>query len=297
MSAALEAVMPYPEDRRSLPRRLVAGARVVATPTERPNTDRIVVAASSSLGNVSGVELISRMHADQKGMAVIVLASEGQRSPEEVMLLQNLAVVAKPSQPAFFVAPDESILTRIFRAHRAGAEKMLIAAARIADHELWVWSCEPKLYRCPVSALPPLRDMLPTEVTKFEVSESGSRLHWPQGDVDLTLESIRAVADPAFRGSQARKYRVDAQRYAKAIRTLREKHGLSQSAITGLSDRAVRRIEQGERIPHSSTLEKLAKAHGMAVSQYMSELAALSATGARGAQSATRQDLYGASAR
>jgi hypothetical protein len=288
MSAALEAIVPYPEDRRFLSKSLVAGARMVAAPSERPNTDRIVLAASISLGNVSGVELISRLQAHQKGMAVVVLASEGQRSPEEVMLLQNLAVMAQPEQPTFFVAPDEATVTRIFRAHRAGAEEKLIAAARIADDEIWVWSCEPKLYRCPISALPPLRDVPQSEVAQFKISESGSRLHWPQGDIDLTLESIRAVADPAFRALQDRKYRVDAQRYAKAIRTLREKHGLSQSAITGLSARAVRRIEQGERIPHSSSLEKLAKAHGMSLSQYMQELAALSAPGARSESPAKR---------
>jgi hypothetical protein len=245
---------------------------VVAAPSERTNVDRIVVAASSSLG---GIELISRIQSLHKGMAVVILASKGA----EIMLLQNLAVVSTPDYPAFFVAPDEATLTRIFRAHRAGAEKVLIASARITDDELWVWSCEPKLYRCPVSALPPLREMPAAEVARFEVSESGSRLHWHHGDIDLTLESIQAVVDPAVRAKQERQYRLDAQRYAKAIRLLREKLGLSQSAITGLSDRAVRRIEQGERIPHSSTLEKLAKAHGMSVNQYMSELASLSARG------------------
>ncbi len=227
---------------------------------------------------MSGVDLISRIRATQKSVPVVLfVASASNNSPEEITLFQNIAIASsEPAEPAF-VAPDENTVARIVRAHLASAEKALIATARIEGDQLWVWSCEPKLYRCQISTLPPLRGLTTTQVAKFEISKSGSRLHWPELDIDLTLESIQAAADPAARASQGRQYRKAAKNYARAIRVLREKHGLAQSAVEGLSDRAVRRIEQGERIPHLATLEKLAKAHGMAVDEYMNELAALSA--------------------
>jgi transcriptional regulator with XRE-family HTH domain len=71
--------------------------------------------------------------------------------------------------------------------------------------------------------------------------------------------------------------RREAARYGKAIRPLRERHGLSQKEIPGLSDRQVRRREDGNTVPHSSSQKKLAAAHGMGVNAYLSELAQLSA--------------------
>jgi DNA-binding transcriptional regulator YiaG len=124
-----------------------------------------------------------------------------------------------------------------------------------------------------------LRDLSAAELESFEVSTSGSRLRWPDTDVDLSLESIQAVADPGVRARHERQCREAARGYGQAIRRLRQQHRLAQSDIAGLSDRAVRRIEQGERIPHAATLVKLAGAHGMTVDRYMDALARLSGEG------------------
>ncbi|MHB8420663.1 MAG: helix-turn-helix transcriptional regulator [Myxococcales bacterium] len=274
MSAAVEVVMPYSEDRRSPLRRAALGARVVAEPSARRDIDRIMVAASGSLGNPSGAEVISRVRAGSEGVPFVVVASD--QRPEEVARLQSFAVASTPTEPAF-VAADGEVVGRIIRAHRAGAEKALIATALVTGEELWVWSCEPKLYRCRLAALPPLGELPRSALGSFVVSKSGSRLHWREGVVDLTLDAIRAVVEPSVRIEQERRYRRDAKRYAKAIRLLREKHGLTQSQIPEVSARAIRRLEQGERIPHHATLDKLARAHGMTLAAYMRELAALSA--------------------
>jgi hypothetical protein len=275
MSAAVEVVMPATDDRRSLAKALPTTVRVVSSPSERTNVYRIFVAHLRTLKEVGAVDLISRIRSDWK-MVPVVFVSEKKRTAEDTALFQHFAIASRPNEPAL-VASDDDTVARIVRAHQAGAEKVLIATARIEQDQLWVWSCEPKLYRCPVSALPLLRGLSPSRLPRFEISKSGSRLHWPDGDIDLTLDAFQAVALPSARASQERQYRRDAKSYAQAIRTLRKKHGLSQSAIEGLSDRAVRRIEQGERIPHASTLEKLAKAHGLTVDRYMGQLATLSA--------------------
>lgn len=279
MSATVEVVMPNSEDRKSFLRGFPTAARVVSSPSERTNVDRIVVAGLESFESMSGVELISRIRESQKNFSVVFfVASNSKSSPEEIILFQNIAIASSERAEPAFVAPDEDTVARIVRAHLASAEKALIATARIEKDQLWVWSCEPKLYRCQISLLPALKGLIASQVAKFEISKSGSRLHWPDLDIDLTLESIQAAADPAARASQGRQHRKAAKTYAHAIRVLREKHGLAQSAVEGLSDRAVRRIEQGERIPHLATLEKLAKAHGMVVGEYMNALAALSAS-------------------
>lgn len=281
MSQAIEIVMPEVSGRRPALKGLPAAARVVSTPSER-SVDRMIVASVESLGNVGAIELITRVRAVHKKAPVVFFIVDGAHRTAAIRsILQNLAIASSRPTESAFVAPNEETVTRIVRAHLAGAEKALIATARIEGDQLWTWSCEPRLYRCDVSTLAPLRDLPASTLARFEVSKSGSRLHWPNRDIDLTLESIQAAADPAARASQGRQHRKAAKTYAHAIRVLREKNGLAQSAVEGLSDRAVRRIEQGERIPHLATLEKLAKAHGMVLGAYMNALAALSADESR----------------
>ena len=158
MSATVEVVMPNSEDRKSFLRGFPTAARVVSMPSQRTNVDRIVVAGLESFENMSGVELISRIRESQKNFSVVFfVASNSKKSPKEIILFQNIAIASsKRAEPAF-VAPDEDTVARIVRAHLASAEKALIATARIENDQLWVWSCEPKLYRCQISLLPPWR--------------------------------------------------------------------------------------------------------------------------------------------
>jgi len=63
------------------------------------------------------------------------------------------------------------------------------------------------------------------------------------------------------------------ERYGAAIRKLREQAGLSQSQIEGLTERQLRRIEQGECRATSSALAALAKALGLDTNSYMEQVA------------------------
>jgi transcriptional regulator with XRE-family HTH domain len=139
--------------------------------------------------------------------------------------------------------------------------------------ELVVWSCEPRRYRVAISAIAALAGMPADAVSRFRVSESGSRIHWDEGDVDLGLDAFLVHADAAYRAKKEREVRGEARRYAAAIRKLRKEKGLKQSEISGLSEREVRRLESGERMPQYASLEKLARAHGMGIDAYVAALA------------------------
>jgi len=107
----------------------------------------------------------------------------------------------------------------------------------------------------------------------LELNESGSRLRWDKADADLNLDAIRYHTDPKAKKAQDQVRRQEAARYAEAIRAFREERGLKQADIEGLTERQVRRVEQGESIPRSGTLEKLAAAHGLTLDPYLKELA------------------------
>ncbi|HVZ34297.1 MAG TPA: helix-turn-helix domain-containing protein [Polyangiaceae bacterium] len=175
-----------------------------------------------------------------------------------------------------YIARTPEVVQCMILARQSNAEKELIASASIEGDKLVVWTCEPRRLEVPVASVPSLVRMKPQALSRPQVSESGSRIHWEDGDVDLTAESIRAFADPDVRREQQTRRRAEAARYVGAIRQLREKHGLRQADVKGLSERQVRRLEEGHTMPRAATLEKLAQAHGLEVDAYLAALAALS---------------------
>jgi hypothetical protein len=184
-----------------------------------------------------------------------------------------LARVARQAREEPFIAPHPESVRRIVLARRARAEKELVAAAAVEDGKLVVWSCEPTRFEVPVAEIPALAQMTAEVLGRFEVSQSGSRIRWPEADVDLNLDTIREFADPEVRHEHEARARKDTARYASSIRRFREERGLKQSDISGLTDRQVRRLEQGDTVPHIETLKKLAAAHAMSIDDYLKELA------------------------
>ncbi len=208
--------------------------------------------------------------------------------PRTSAALQALTHWARRLEAEPFVAPGADAARRVAQAHSVGAEKDLIASASVENGKLLVWSCEPKRYEVPVSELSALAGLDEGALQNFELSSSGSRIHWKAGDIDLNLDTIREHADPEVRKQHDAERRKEAARYGKAIRAFREQAGLKQSAITGLSERQVRRLEEGSTLPHANTLRKLAAAHDLSVDDYLKKLARLSSAKTRAMRGARR---------
>ena len=117
------------------------------------------------------------------------------------MAAQTFAMFVAKLRSRFdpYVAPDAASIRRLIHARRIDATDQLIASASIEDRTLTVWSCEPKRYEIPISEIPALGTLGAETLKKLEVSSSGSRIHWEDGDVDINLDTIRAVVDPAVR--------------------------------------------------------------------------------------------------
>jgi hypothetical protein len=214
---------------------------------------------------------------DPAVVPLVFLGPAGGKSiSASLVVLQAMALVSKRASSKWidpYVAPNREAARRLVLAHSRDAEKDLIASASLEDDTLYVWSCEPRLYRCSVEDIPALARLTKRQLRNFEVSSSGSRLHWPDGDVDINLDAVRARVDPEYRKEAADAYRQEASRYTAAIKAVREKYGLRQGDIEGLSERQVRRLEQGQTFPQANTVEKLAAAHGLSVADYLKELA------------------------
>ena len=161
---------------------------------------------------------------------------------------------------------------RIMNAWRLGAQGQLVADASMIGNRLFVVDCGLGKVEIPFDALPALKQIPKEERNAFEIAADGSYIHWPASDIHLDLEAIRYAADPDWRKrADIARVRHD-ERLGAAIAAVRTAHGLRQSDIPGLSERQVRRIESGGRTK-VSTLELLARAHGMDLDEYLDAVA------------------------
>jgi len=278
MTASVEIVIP--RHSRKLQRAIGAAgaARFVNEPSARV-AEQLLVASLADLNDAKHrkeldgfVDLV----VEAAGNVSLVLIQAQPGEPTTGAGLQALVHWTTLLGREPFIAPDPAVVRRMILARQSKAQKALIASAAIDDGTLVVWTCEPRRIEVPVLAIPSLARMKPKDRLSFRVTPSGSRIHWDESDVDLTADAIRAFADPELRREQQAERRAEVARYASAIRTLREKHGLRQTDIRGLTERQVRRLEEGQTMPRSSTLEKLAAAHGMDADTYLAALAAIS---------------------
>lgn len=273
MKANVEVLVPdAPSARVAKALRALGSSRTVAAPS-RGKARRLVVASLDRLDSVEGRRALERLWDATSGDVALVFEAAGGEGPQSQAGLQALAHWSRRSVREPFVASTPEVLRRLVLARQSGAERDLIAAASVEHGRLVVWSCEPARYEVAVKEVPALSRLTATEVARLTVSPSGSRLRWPDRDVDLDLDTVRQYGDPILRRQQEAARRRDAATYGTAIRQLRLERGLRQSDMPGLSGRQVRRLEEGGMIPHSATLRKLASAHGMGIEEYLGELA------------------------
>ena len=126
-----------------------------------------------------------------------------------------------------------------------------------------------RMLHVPVSAVPALRGQAPVVLRNFEIDPDGSFLYWPELDVHLGWNQLLQAVEPAeLRRAQQRSAGFN-ERYGAAIRRVREAAGILQSRVEGLTDRQLRRIEQGECRATTTAILILAKAHGLDANAYM----------------------------
>lgn len=133
----------------------------------------------------------------------------------------------------------------------------------------------------PVSKIPALKNLKPSELENFQLDVDGSWVYWESGDIHLGWEQFKQFSDrKAALKAQQRSKRFS-RNYGQAIKQLRLEQGLRQKDIADLSERQVSRIETGASSVNVKVLELFAKAHGMDANAYMGAVASrLSGKGA-----------------
>jgi hypothetical protein len=263
MIAQTEIVVPR-SSRQAIKSVISSYAHILEIPSSRRGAHRLfVLRLEDALSTVTKLSTSVLKTSD-----LAILAPHGDKRSVTIA-----TAIHRYSHEEPFVTESKAVLRRIVFAHAHGAADQLIASVEIIDGRLLVWSCKPTLYECAIKNISALQSLSPQQLARLQISESGSRIHWPQADVDLDLATIRYHTDPVYRAAEDKNSRQRALAYAKSIRKVREKHGIKQNAVRGLSERQIRRLESGAVQPHHKTLEKLAAAHSLTVDSYLGELA------------------------
>jgi hypothetical protein len=189
---------------------------------------------------------------------------------------------------------DVGVIRRLLVA-TARQEPMLgIVDAYVWDETLTLVTGDLQFRSFPLNRVPRIAGLSSEEQGRFDVDVDGSHLYWPSGDIHLGVSQILQHADPMYLADIAiERNRQD--HTGAALRRLREEHCLRQADITGLSERQVRRIEDGISRLRVETAEKFATAFGMdlgvlldQVGRYAAEIHRVSVASREGVPRRTR---------
>jgi Protein of unknown function (DUF2442) len=207
---------------------------------------------------------VNRMH---KLQALFVRFNSDPTLLPQMLERANLRLVRN-----MLVHSDSAVPRRVLAAWQHHAQAELIATATVVGDRLLVVSCEPKTYEVRFDEVPALKNISPDQRRSFEIAEDGGFIWWPSEDIHLDLDALRNFIDPAWRRKSERLRQVHGREYGRAIAALRRERGVKQTQVPGISARQLRRIEQSGAVSLNA-LEKLARAHGLNLDDYMHEIA------------------------
>lgn len=191
--------------------------------------------------------------------------------PEQaVPRLATILRLHKPDQ-RLHISRDSGVVKRAVIALSRTASWEGIVDAYVMSDLLHVLLGDMTEREFPREELPVLKHASQKVFENFTIDTAGSFLRWPDLDLHMGPPQMLQAVHPAYLAD------VEIQRYAmenvsRALHEMRLERGLRQTDIEGLSDRHVRRLENEEIRLGVDAAEKLAKAFGQDLGDFLDEL-------------------------
>ncbi len=161
---------------------------------------------------------------------------------------------------------------RILTAWKYGAQDKLIADAAVFDDQLYVQDCALNTIVVPFASIKALGRIPKNKRREFLISEEGASIEWPEFETEFDLEILQIALNPELGNKYRLQELAQDEIFGKAVSSIRQKMNITQDTIAGLSERQVRRIENGEKASLKS-IEALSKAHHLPLKEYLNLLA------------------------
>lgn len=192
--------------------------------------------------------------------------------PEPALVrLPSVLELRRPEQ-RLHVTRDAGALRRLLVATLRDDPRLGVVDAYVLGGELVVLCGDLQTRSFPVARVPSLAALRAGDRERFEIDADGAYLYWPAGDLHLGVAQLLQAADPAYLAD------VYMERYSRdltgpALRRMREERGLKQVDIAGLSERQVRRIEDGISRLRAASAQHFAAAFRIPLDAFLAELA------------------------
>ena len=186
--------------------------------------------------------------------------------------LSSVFDVRRPEQRMHVTADAQAVVRLLIAQHREAPLEGIVDAYLLGN-TLVLLLGDFSIRSFPVDAVPSLRELNPSDRAAFELDEDGSYLYWPVADLHLGVSQLLQAVDPPYLADvEVRRFPASAAIGAR-IAALREARDLRQRDIEGVSERHVRRIEQGIARLTGDGAVKLAGALAMNLNDFLAEVA------------------------
>jgi hypothetical protein len=220
--------------------------------------------ASEFILPMPGDRLPRRRGASTRYLAVIDV-------PEPALMRLPGVLELRRPEYRLHVTRDVGVVRRLLVSSLREDARLGVVDAYVLGDSLVVLTGDFELRSFPIVRVPALASIPPAERSAFEVDADGSFLHWPAHDLHLGVSQLLQAADPAFLVD------IEIERNSndfsgRALRTIREERGLRQADVPGLSERQVRRIEDGVSRLRPASARSFADALEMTVAELLAEI-------------------------
>lgn len=196
-----------------------------------------------------------------------------------LIFLQGEGSIASHECPAkVLYIYDKSAPARVITAWANGVQESTIASAIVVKDLLRVADAAFNFYAVPLKTLPGVSKLTSKDARHLEVPKHGHYIQWTDRDIHISLNEIKAAVNKNYKEQLLQKRALQSSGYGLAIKSLRERMGLSKVQIeklTGLSARQQQRYENDGYALTSDAIDKLSRAHDMSPNEYLSALAEL----------------------
>lgn len=222
------------------------------------------VAAFASELILGGVETLPPRASSTRYLVVIDV-------PEPALMrLPGILELRRPEY-RLHITRDLGVVRRLLVSSVRGDPRLGIVDAYVLGASLVVLTGDFELRSFPIGRIAALDAIPPTERSAFEIDADGSYLHWPAHDLHLGVSQLLQAADPAYLID------IEIERNSndfsgRALRSIREERGLRQADIPGLSERQVRRIEDGVSRLRPGSARSFADALELTVAELLTQI-------------------------
>ena len=224
----------------------------------------VVAALASEFILPAPVDRLPRRGATTRYLAVIDV-------PEPALMRLPGVLELRRPEYRLHVTRDAGVVRRLLVSSLRDDPRLGVVDAYVLGDSIVILTGDFELRSFPIGRVPALAAIPTAERSAFEIDADGSYLHWPAHDLHLGVSQLLQAADPAFLID------IEIERNSndfsgRALRALREERGLRQTDIPGLSERQVRRIEDGVSRIRPASARSFATALGTTVTELLAEI-------------------------